>query len=201
MSNWLSKVIDYSGAGLIYNPYKEESIFNGGLLSNVSGLGNLFGGDETESTSTQTNNMYELLKKYYGELAPQLSSTIQGNLNASALPESVANALRTYYGQAGEKAGNYLSSKNMLNSGVADKMYSDLNTEEANAKVNALYNQQNTGVSQAMQFMGLGGTGGGTTTTTGTNNPALDWVSLGSMFAKLFGGGGGPTAAALTTIV
>jgi len=164
-------------------------------------INSLFGGGDEETTQTvvQQNPLQERLMNVflpeYQKLAPQVSGILQNKMTGTALPEDLAATIGKYYGQAGEKYGNYFSSRNMLDSGASQQAFQGLTQEEIATKLSTLLGQQREGLGQTLQFMGMQPSSGTqTTTSTGTTTASagIDWSGIGGLLSKL--NLGSPTA-------
>jgi hypothetical protein len=134
---------------------------------------------------------------YYKELLPLISGQIKSGLNATTLPEATSQALGRYYDQAGESLGAYGASKNMLNSGVMDRLYGDLLNNKASTQLSTLENLRNTSLNQGMSFIGQTPSQSYVSPTSYVPQSSnIDWSSIGSLLAK-FNFGGSPTATSL----
>jgi hypothetical protein len=145
------------------------------------------GGGETQSTTTQTDPykqaMMDVFLPYYKQLAPATSNAILAKMSGTALPEDLAATIGKYYGQAGEKYGNYFASNNMLQSGPAQLAFQGLTQEEIATKLSTLLGQQREGMNQALSFMGMQPSGASGTSTTTTQEP-MDWTGIGELLSK-----------------
>jgi hypothetical protein len=167
----------------------------GSIVAAVAGAGAsaLFSGDggggSSQSTTTQTDPYKEAMMKIflpeYQKLAPQMSGLLQNKISGTGLPEDLAQTIGRYYNQAGEKYGNYFASNNMLNSGSAQQAFQGLTQEEIQTKLATILGQQREGLGQAMDFMGMGDSAGGTETTNKTVTPPIDWTGIGSLLNKM----------------
>lgn len=168
----------------------ERGDIGSAIGTGISLIGGLFGGDSGGSSTTTVKDPYKeammkLLMPEYQKLAPQLSGILQNKMSGTALPEDLAQTIGKYYGQAGEKTGNYFASNNMLGSGPAQQAFQGLTQEEIATKLSTLLGQQREGQNQALSFMGLGQQSSGTGTTTASVDEGIDWGSMGTLLSKL----------------
>lgn len=96
----------------------------------------------------------DIFNNEYEQLAPALAGILQNKMSATGLPADLARNLGQYYNQAGNKMGNYFSSRGMMNSGASQQAYQQLSQEEAAQKLSTILGQQREGINQSLSFMG-----------------------------------------------
>ena len=168
-----------------------SSLFGGsGGLGDIASLAtSLYGGYQQGEANQLNEDLINLQKRLAETSVPQYENMISTlgpylqNRLGSTLDTATAQQIGSSYGRAGEQLGNYFASKNMLNSGVADTMYSNLLTEKSNALTNALQTQQNTAANNALSFLGMSSS---PATSLSVNTEGTDWTSLGANLADIF---------------
>lgn len=138
------------------------------------------------------------------EFFTKLSEWAKSRMGSTELDRDTALAIRDQYEKAGTEQGTYLASRGMMGSGVADRMFQNLEQDKTENVLNTLWSQQREGRTMAGSLLNQGYPYANTmqfpsmpyasTPTGGGGMQGMDWGALGDMFSRSFNKPGAQTA-------